>query len=160
MSREFKSVCGSQQQGSIYEKVSIRFNRSSSGSFAAQPERSSALGLLPSRVWLPPRLLASPLLASGLLVCWLLAPGLLVPWSSNCCGPVLICLHLKAVHSVIAEDSQAAGIVASAPPSGASSGSRLLPGIEPVNNKRQVRSISSKLAWRPIGKPLTCSVSS
>src|SRR5271165_3789327 len=58
--------------------------------FTAQLERSSALGLLSSLLW-PPRLLAS-----WLLVCRVLAPRLLVPWSSHgCCGPGLICLHVK-----------------------------------------------------------------
>ena len=78
------------RQSSIYEKVSVRLNRSCGGFITAQPERSSALGLLSSLLWLPPRLLAS-----SLLVFRVLAPGLLVPWSSHgCCSPVLIAFIL------------------------------------------------------------------
>jgi hypothetical protein len=78
----------------IYEKVSLRFNRSCGGFVTAQPERSSALGLLSSLLWLPPRLLA-PLLARGLLVWRLLASRLLVPGSSRSRGPVLIWPHRR-----------------------------------------------------------------
>src|ERR1700693_5003914 len=78
----------------IYENVSIRFNRSCSGSVTVEPERSSALGLLSSLLWwLPPRLLAAPPLAWRVLVWWVLAPGLLVSWSSGRCGTILMCLQ-------------------------------------------------------------------
>jgi hypothetical protein len=69
ISRKSKCVCGSQQQSSIYEEVSVRLNRICGNLYTAQPERSSAVGLLTS--------------------------GLLVRWSSHvCCSRVLICLHV------------------------------------------------------------------
>jgi hypothetical protein len=64
-------------------KTEIHVPHRSGGSFiTAPPERSSSLGLLSSLLRLPP-LLASPLLASWLLVWRVLASGLLVPWSDH-----------------------------------------------------------------------------
>ena len=82
----------------IYEKVSIRFNRSCGGFVTAKPERSSALGLLSSLLWwLSPSLLASSLLAWKVLEWWVLASRLLVSWPSGRRGTVLMCLQESEV---------------------------------------------------------------
>jgi hypothetical protein len=86
-------VSGSKSSPSNYEKLSIRFHRCGGSPTTTQPKRPSTLGLLPSLLRVPSRLLASPLLASRLLVRRLLAPRLLVPWSGcRYCEPVLKCL--------------------------------------------------------------------
>jgi hypothetical protein len=82
--------CGSEPK-IIYEKASIRLNRSCCSFVTTQPERSSALGLLSSllrRISLC--FLASPLLAWRLLVWWILASGLLVSWPGGRGGALLI----------------------------------------------------------------------
>jgi hypothetical protein len=85
-----KNYSAQKKQERIYEKVSIRFNCGCGGFVTAQPERSSALGLLSSLLWWIPCLLASPLLAWRLVVWWILASRLLVPWPSGRRGAVLV----------------------------------------------------------------------
>jgi hypothetical protein len=89
---EKTNIAAAHNQSARYEKVSFRFDSSCSGSVTAQSKRSSALGLLPSLLWVPPRLLA-PLLARWLLVRRFLASWLLVRWSSGSRRPVLIWPH-------------------------------------------------------------------
>jgi hypothetical protein len=89
ISRKLKEVCGPKTRSPGYEKVSFRLNRSCGSPFTVQPECPGALGLLSLRSsllsWLPLCLLASPLLASRLLVWRILVSGLLglVSWPSH-----------------------------------------------------------------------------